>query len=165
MATRFFDTSALQHRYIDGEHSQTVRQIVSDKRYHCVIAEPTVLEIASAIANRCRRGRKRQERYVKADVLFFQDLAAKRLSVQNAGKREVIHARGLLRYAVLVKGRSLGGWDALIAACAREYALTAGEKVTLYTCDWRMYDILRKIGSYSKVLNLRYLGQPKNGGS
>ena len=164
MAIRFFDTSVLQHRYIDGEHSQRVRQIVSDTRQSCFIAEPTVLEIASAIGKRCRKGMLRKERYDRANVLFFQDLATKRLSVQKAGKREVIRARDLLRHAGLVKRRNLSGWDALVAVCARECALSAGEKLTLYTCDWTLFDILRKIDSYSKVLDLRYFGEPKNGG-
>jgi rRNA maturation endonuclease Nob1 len=161
MATYFFDTSALQHRYIPAKYSQRVRRIIADGSNQCFIAEFTVLEIASAIANRCRQGEMRHARYDSADHRFWIDIAEGRLQIRAAGTREIVRARNLVRYAQLLKRRKLTSADALIAVAALELALERKEKIIFYTSDWNMFDILNNVNAFKVGLSMQFLGVPK----
>ena len=70
----FFDTSALQHRYIDGPKARGIRRIISLTRNSCHISDVTVLEIASAIGRHCRRSRLAIREYVRLDQEFWKDV-------------------------------------------------------------------------------------------
>ncbi|HEX8634117.1 MAG TPA: type II toxin-antitoxin system VapC family toxin [Pyrinomonadaceae bacterium] len=161
MPTYFFDTSALQHRYFDSDYSKRVRYIISNTKNDCFIADLTILEIASAIGNRCRQGYLRNERYDEADKKFWTDVSTGRLTTRITTPREVVRARDLLRYAGIIKRRKLGSADALIAVCALELALELKERVIFYTGDWGLYSIIRDIDAYNLTLRLRFLGIPK----
>jgi hypothetical protein len=161
MGTYFFDTSALQHRYIPAKYSQRVNRIVADQSNECFIAEFTVLETASAIANRCRQGELRHSRYDSADHRFWIDIAEGRLQIRAAGTREIVRARNLVRYAQLLKRRKLTSADALIAVSALELALERKEKIIFYMSDWNMFDILSSINAFTVGLSLQFLGAPK----
>jgi predicted nucleic acid-binding protein len=161
MATYFFDTSALQHRYIPAKYSQRVRRIIADRSNECFIAEFTVLEIASAIANRCRQGDMRHARYDLADHRFWIDIAEGYLQIRAAGTREIVRARNLVRYAQLLKRRKLTSADALIAVSALELALERQEKIIFYVSDWNMFDILSNVNAFKVGLNMQFLGNSK----
>lgn len=168
MPIYFFDTSALQHRYFDSTYSRTVRRIVSSSRSECFISDITVLEIAGALAKICRRRSQDTKdydgvkNYDKADQEFWKDVSTAKLKVHPTTNRDVVAARNLLRFAGLFKNRDLGSADALIAVCSREFALERRRKVIFYTSDWKQYDICRKLGAFTAVLKLRFLGTPKN---
>jgi predicted nucleic acid-binding protein len=161
MAAYFLDTSALQHRYIPSAHSRRIRRVISDTSNQCVIAEFTVLELASAIANRCRQGQMRRERYDLADHRFWSDIAEGRLQVRSAGIRENVRARNLIRYAQLLKRRKLTSADALIAVSALELALELKEKIIFYVSDWNMFDILSNVNAFKVALSMQFIGVPK----
>jgi predicted nucleic acid-binding protein len=161
MAIYFFDTSALQHRYVQGIYSSTVRRLISHSRNECYIADVTVLEIASALGKQCRQGTLRHERYDKADHSFWEDIHAGKLRVCKATPSEILRARNLLRFAGIIKKRNLGSSDALIAVCCLELALEHKKNIVFCTSDWTLYDILRQIDAYTAALSLHFFGIPK----
>lgn len=162
MPVYFFDTSALQHRYLDGPYSKRIRRIISTDSNECVIADVTILEIASGLGKRCRQGNFRYQRYDQADDRFWKDIAGGNLIVRETSQRDVMRARNLLRYAGVLKRRNLGSADALIAVSCLEFALERGEKIIFYTSDWTQYDILKQIDAFNAALTLRLAGKPKN---
>lgn len=161
MPTYFFDTSALQHRYMDGVYSRRVRRIISGKNNYCFIADLTVLEIASALASQCRTRELTHKNYDRADNKFWGDISAEFLLTRKASDRDIMRARYLLRFAGVIRKRKLGSVDALIAVSALELALERKERIIFYTSDWTQFDILRQIDAYASVLRLRFVGIPK----
>ena len=161
MPVYFFDSSALQHRYMDGPYSKRIRRIISTNSNECFIADVTVLEIASALGRRCRQGNFRYQRYDQADDRFWKDIEEGNLIVRETTQRDVMRARNLLRYAGVLKRRNLGSADALVAVSCLELALERGETIIFYTSDWTQYDILKHIDAFTAVLTLRLAGVPK----
>jgi predicted nucleic acid-binding protein len=161
MPVYFFDTSALQHRYMDGPYSKRIRRIISTGSNECFIADITVLEIASALGNRCRQGNLRYQRYDQANDRFWEDIAEGRLIVRDTSQRDVMRARNLLRYAGVLKRRRLQSADALVAVTCLELALERGEAIIFYTSDWTLYDILSQIDAFNAALTLRLAGTPR----
>lgn len=163
MPIRFLDTSALKHRYTkNGDLTSRIRRIVSDKRYECYIADWTVVEIASALGDHCRGNNMGIQHFDKMNQKFFGDLASGRVKVRVTNSRGMLQARTLLRKGVSIR-RNVHTGDALLAACCRELALDAGERVTFYTSDWKLYKLLRDIDAYRSVMRLRFVGIAKEG--
>lgn len=138
-----------------------MNRIITNKSNECFISDFTVLEIASALANRCRQGEFRHARYDNADNRFWNDIAQDRITIRDTGNREILRARNLIRYAQLLKRRKLTSADALIAVCALEFALERQERIIFYTSDWNMFDILRQFDAFSSALLLQFVGKPK----
>ncbi|HKO61583.1 MAG TPA: type II toxin-antitoxin system VapC family toxin [Pyrinomonadaceae bacterium] len=161
MPIYFFDTSALQHRYIDGPYSKRIRRIISTGSNECFIADITVLEIASGLGRRCRQGNLRYQRYDQADDRFWKDVADGNLIVRATTQRDVMRARTLLRFAGVLRRRNLGSSDALIAVTCLELALERQKPIIFYTSDWTQFDVLRQIDAFNAVLTLRLAGTPK----
>jgi hypothetical protein len=161
MPVYFFDTSALQHRYIDGPYSKSIRRIISTDSNECFIADITILEIASGLGRRCRQGNLRYQRYDQADDRFWKDVADGKVIVRNTTQRDVMRARNLLRFAGVLRRRNLGSADALIAVSCLELALERRERIIFYTSDWTQFDVLRQIDAFNAVLTLRLAGIPK----
>lgn len=157
----FFDTSALQHRYVDSPKSRSIRKIISDKRNRCYISELTILEISSALALRCRKAKLTLKDYSKMDQSFWRDIHEQRLHVRPVTQRDMMKARHLLRYAGVELNRKLKSADALIAASALEDAYESGMKVTFCLEDWTLYDVVRNISAYRSALRFRYIGVDK----
>ena len=158
----FFDTSALQHRYIDGPKARGVRRIISGSRNHCYIAELSILEISSALARHCRKNALSPEEYARLDQRFWRDVFEKRLLVYTAAKRVYLRARDLLRYAGVDKRRNISSADALVAASCLEFALQEKQDVTFCLEDWGLFSVIRDISAYSKVLRFHYIGVDKS---
>lgn len=163
MACHFFDTAALQHVYVDGPYSQRVRRIISDRRGDNFIADVTVVEIASALARRCRAQNWDERRYDGFDMGFWGDVADGRVRVRGVTHQDTMRARHLIRFAGVVRRRNMGSTDALIAACCLDLALERRERIAFYTEDWTLYTILRDIDAFRSVLALRFLGPGKGG--
>lgn len=161
MPIYFFDTSALQHRYIDGPFSRQIRRIISTASNECFIADITILEIASGLGKRCRQGNLRYQRYDQADDHFWRDVADGKLIVRETTRRDVMRARNLLRFAGVLRRRNLGSADALISVSCLELALDRKEQIIFYTSDWTQYDVLRQINAFNAALTLRLAGVPK----
>jgi predicted nucleic acid-binding protein len=158
----FFDTSALQHRYIDGPKARGIRRSITESRNTCYISDFTVLEIASALGTHCRKNRLPVTAFQRLDQAFWKDIAAGKLRVRNATQRDFLRARQLLRYAGVEKKRNIKSADALIAASCLEFALETRQDVTFCLEDWTLYDVVRNITAYRKVLNFRYIGVDKS---
>lgn len=157
----FFDTSALQHRYVDGTKARRIRQIITDARNSCYICDLTILEIASALAAHCRRNNLRVTSYQKLDQGFWRDIYHEKLLVRNATQRDFLRARLLLRYAGVEKNKNIKSADALIAACCLEFALETKRDVTFCLEDWTLYHIIGDIKAYKQVLRFKYIGVDK----
>lgn len=159
MPSRFFlDTSAVQHLYVDGKASRRIRYLLGYQDAICHIADLTILEVASALANRCRQQATPVELYDKFDRLFFRDLAS-RLQVTYASTRHVDRARRLIRYSFFEKKRKLHSGDALIAVCCLELALDLREPVSFYLSDEKLFKTLREINAFRSAVNLRFVDQ------
>jgi PIN domain len=156
----FFDTSALQHRYMDGPESRTVRRIISDPRVICHIADWTVVEMASTLARRCRQAALSNREFDSLERQFFEDIATGRLRVRNTTSRDFTRARDLLRYAGIIKRRRLGSGDALIAACCLDMAYQEKCRVTFCTSDKPLHSILSDITAFTSALHLRFFQPP-----
>jgi len=158
----FFDTSALQHRYLDGPKARGVRRIISDSRNQCYIAELSILEISSALALHCRKNSLSLEHYAKLDQRFWKDVFNRRVLIYPVAKREYLRARDLLRYAGVDKKRNISSADALIAASCLEFALQSKQSVAFCLEDWGLFSVIRDISAYSKVLRFHYIGVDKS---
>jgi predicted nucleic acid-binding protein len=158
----FFDTSALQHRYIEGPKARGIRRTITDERNRCFISDLTILEIASAFGRHCRKNGLPITIYAKLDQAFWRDIQDGRLLVRNATQRDFLRARQLLRYAGVEKGKKIASADALIAASCLEFALETKEDVTFCVEDWPLYHVIRDIAAYSKVLRFRFIGVDKS---
>jgi hypothetical protein len=163
MPMHFLDSCALQHRYLDSPYSRRVRGLVSRKASECFISEWSVLEMSSAFANRLRRNNLTIVEFDLLNNQFLKDIAEDRLKVINMTSRDYIKARNLIRYTGVVKKRNLKSGDAMVATCCLALALERKEKVSFYTSDWTLYDVLRKLSAFSTRLNLVLLGVPKAG--
>ena len=163
MTCCFFDTSALQHRYITGPYSRRVRRIVSDRRGDSFIADVTILEIASTLARKCRKNNWDKRRYDSLDMDFWSDLANRRLKVRETTRSEIMRARHLIRFAGVVRRREIGSADALISATCLDLALEKKQRITFFTSDWTLYSILRDLDAFRSTLALRYLGLGRGG--
>jgi hypothetical protein len=156
----FFDTSALQHRYLDGPDSRSVRRIVSDQRVICYIADWTIVEMASALARRCRQAAFSLKEFDRLERHFYDDIAQGRLRVRATTSRDFTRARDLLRFAGIVKRRRLSSGDALIAACCLDLAYQEKERITFCTSDQPLHSILSDITAYTAALHLRFFRSP-----
>jgi predicted nucleic acid-binding protein len=122
-----------------------------------------VVEVASALAQVCRRNSWDVRVYDALDAKFFKDLQRQRILVQRVTAFDLWRARHLLRFAGVLKNRKLKSSDAIIAECCRELAMEKGERLVFYTADWKLYAILRDIQAYKSTMKLRYLGPGKGG--
>ena len=158
----FFDTSALQHRYIDGPKARGIRGIISRAANTCYIADWSILEISSALALHCRKNSLSLRQYRRLDQYFWQDIKDGRLRIRNTGQPEYLRARDLLRYAGVDKKKKIASADALIAAACLEFALRQTEKVTFCLEDWPLFSVLRDVSAYEKVLRFHFIGVVKS---
>lgn len=163
MPFNFFDTSALQHKYVAGPHSRRVRQLLSRGAGQSRIADSTVLEMASALATRCRGNGWSLKRFDQMHHEFLDDIAKDLVVVRPGGMREVQRAIHLIRFAGVVKKTGMKSGDALIAAGALEYALESQQIVNFYTSDWALYVCLRSLNAFRTTMNLFLVGSTKDG--
>lgn len=159
----FFDTSALQHRYIDGPKARGIRRIISSHKNKCYIADLSILEISGTLAKYCRKRKLSPFHYRRLDQAFWRDVNEGRLTVRDTRQREYLRARNLLRYAGVDKARDISSADALIAAACLEFALESTERVTFCVEDWKLYDIIRNVSAYRKVLLFHFIGTVRAG--
>lgn len=168
MPAYFLDTSALTLRYANDpcfpkSEWRRIRRIVSDVRWTIFISELSIVEVASAFAQVCRRNSWDVRTYDALDTRFLKDLRTSRVLVRHVTALDLMRAKHLLRYAGVLKKRKLESSDAIIAECCREVALEKGGQLIFYTADWTLYTILRDIDAYKSVMRLRYLGAGKGG--
>lgn len=163
MGENFFDTSALQHRYVNGIHSRRVRLLLGKTSAESRIADSTVLEMASTLAQRCRSHGWGLTTFDRLHYHFLDDIANEVLTVRTAGMKEVQRAVHLIRFAGVVKKRGLKTTDALIAAGALEYALEVQRTINFYTSDWPLYVCLRDLNAFRTTMNLFLVGSTKDG--
>lgn len=157
----FFDTSALQHRYLDGPKARGTRRIISSARNRCYIADISILEISSTIAKHCRKNKLSLKEYRRLDQAFWRDVDGGRVLIRGTRQREYLRARDLLRYAGVEKAKNIKSADALIAACALELALEDDERVTFCLEDWPLFHVIRDVSAYKKVLRFHFIGVDK----
>lgn len=160
---RFFDTCALLHKYVDGPHSARVRRLVGSSAHDCYISEWTVLEMVSALANRCRGLKHGVDVFDRWELMFFGDIATSRLAVRTFSQRDVLKARQLIRFAGVLRKRSLKSGDALVAASCLELALERRSTVTFYTSDWTLYSVIRDIEAFRSTLRMVFVGVTRDG--
>jgi hypothetical protein len=163
MPENFFDTSALQHRYVTGQHSRRVRQLLGRADARSRIADSTILEMASALATRCRGNGWGLKSFDRLHHQFLDDIANEVFVVRTAGMREVQRAVHLIRFAGVVKKKGLKSADALIATGALEYALEVQQTVNFYTSDWALYTCLRDLNAFRTTMNLFLVGSTRDG--
>jgi hypothetical protein len=159
----FFDTSALQHRYVSSPFSRLVRSVLSRRTNRCYILDISVLEIASALGKQCRVKKLGLEHYDRFTGQLFGDLGSERITVRQFGDREIVRARHLLRFAGVIKTRNLGSNDALIAASCLELSLELQKPVTFYLSDWGLFSVLQDLDAFKSALRLKFVGIPKAG--
>ena len=163
MAAKFFDTSALKHRYIGGVHSARISRLLNRAISNSYIADLTILEMGSALGGDCRAKKHTLKKYDHMDQRFLSDVANGLLTVRQTNQLNVLRARNLLRFAGVIKGRNLGSSDALIASCSLDLAHDLKERITFYTGDWTLYTILREIDAFRAAMTLEYVLPPKHG--
>lgn len=163
MAYRFFDTSALKHRYTGGTDSAKISRVVSNGKNRCYIADLTILEMPSALGGHCRAQNRSTREYDLMDHRFLSDIADGRLVVRPTNQISIVRARNLLRFAGIVKRRNLGSADALIASCCLDLAHELRKRVLFYTADWTLYSTLREVDAFRSAMTLQYILPPRAG--
>jgi hypothetical protein len=159
----FFDTCALQHRYIQSHYSRRVRVIVGRSTAECFICDWTVVEMASTFARHCRVVKAGAAHFDKLLLQFIQDIASGRLTVVSTPKRGLLRTQQLFRYAGVQKGRQLGTGDALVAVCAMELGHTYRERIRFMTSDWKLFDVARGLHAFQSVCRCELLGVTRDG--
>lgn len=163
MKDYFFDTCALQHRYIQSGYSRRVRLLISRGDTKCYISEWTVAEIGSTFASHCRKQRLRVAKFDTLIRQFLEDVALSRLTVVATPKRGFVRAQQLFRFAGVQKSLHLGTGDSLIAMCAMEVARMEQRRVHFMTSDWKLFNIIRGLDAFRSVCGCELLGQTKDG--
>jgi hypothetical protein len=123
-----------------------------------------MVEMASAMARRCRQGALTVKDFDSMSAAFIKDVADGRVQVRNMNKRDMRRARDLIRYAGMIRRRNLGSGDAIIATCCLDLALERREKLIFYTSDWGLFDTLRTINAFTSALTIQFLGVPRVAG-
>ena len=159
MTVYFFDTSAIQYRYLPGPKARSIRRICSDGRNVCHIAELTILEIASALGKRYRGQTITLREHRRAERAFWEDIRSGRLCVRPTQKKDILRARHLMAYAGVDLRRNITSVDALIAATAVECALETNARVALCLEDRGLYNAIKDIPVYRSALRFRYIGK------
>jgi hypothetical protein len=157
----FFDTSALQHRYIDSSKSRGIRKTIADHRNECYVATPTILEIASTFARHCRTNSLSRTDFRRLDIQFWSDIRNSVIRIRESRQRDFERALHLMAYAGVDLGRKITSFDALIAATSLDLALERSTRVTLCLEDWRLYDVIRRVSAYNSALRFRFIGTPR----
>ena len=157
----FFDTSALQHRYIDSGKSRGIRKTISDRRNECYVASPTILEIASTFARHCRSNALSRTDFQRLDLKFWRDIRSSLIRIREPRQRDFERALHLMAYAGVDLRRKITTFDALIAATSLDLALEHATRVTLWLEDWTLYDVIRRISAYNAALRFRFIGTPR----
>jgi len=162
MVHSFFDTSALKHRYITSPYSAKINRIIGNRRVKSYIAEVTILEMPSALGGFCRKERKSVAQYDLMDLRFLQDIAERRFTVRAThNKLDVLRARNLLRFGGMIRLRSMGSADALIATCTLDLAHELKQRIRFYTADWTLYSTLLQVDAYTAAMDIQYLLPPR----
>lgn len=164
----FLDTSALIHRYLDCPSSRKIRTIVSRQDTKCFIAELTVLEMSSAIARRLRRDQTSarttdlasNRKFDRLESKFFRDISLGLIEVYPLAYTHYSRARGLLRYAGVVRNRRITTVDALIASAALDLAFRERERINFCTSDKPLFTIIQSVNAFTSALNLRFFDPP-----
>lgn len=159
----FFDTSALQHRYIDTPKSRGVRRTISDSRNECFASSITVLEISSTFALHCRKNHLTRTDFKRFDRLFWHDVERGALQLREPRQREYRKALHLLEYAGVDLRRNIKSADALIAASCLELALEKSTRVKFCLEDWTLFDITSGLSAYKFAIQFRYIGTRRKG--
>lgn len=157
MSARFFDTSAVKHRYIKSAISARIKRAISDARHEIYVSELTVVELATAFADDCIARKVGHAEYDRLYRRFFRDLAEKRIQVRSVTQRDFENARHLLRFAKVIHGRHLKSADAIISESCRELAYELKFPVTFYLCDEKLNKTLSGINAYSTAVRLRFI--------
>lgn len=157
----FFDTSALQHRYIDTPKSRRVRRVISDARAMSYVSTVTILEIASTFGRHCRSNGLSRVDYRRLDRAFWKDIRNETLQLREPRQREYLKALHLLQYAGVDLKRRITSFDALIAASCLELALELSVKVKFYLDDAPLYDVIHRLSAYRSAIDFRFIGTPR----
>jgi hypothetical protein len=116
----------------------------------------------SALGGYCRKEKIPIAQYDRMDHRFMQDIADGRFIVRPANNRlYVLRARNLLRFGGMVRQRSMGSGDALIATCALDLAHELKERVRFYTADWTLYSTLLLIDAFTSNMDINYVLPPR----
>jgi predicted nucleic acid-binding protein len=163
MSEYFFDTSALQHRYLTSTYSRRVKLIISRSDSRCYISEWTVAEMASTFARHCRRQRLTVANFDALLKRFLADIATNRLTVVATPKRGFLRTQQLFRFAGVKQALHLATGDCLIAMCAMEIAHQNQERLRFMTSDWKLFNIIRGLDAFVSVCDCELLGDTKDG--
>jgi hypothetical protein len=96
------------------------------------------------------------------DYRFLEDVAKKRFIVRSTdNKLNVLRARNLLRFGGMIRLRSMGSGDALIAMCALDLAHELKDRIRFYTADWTLYSTLLLVDAFTAAMDIQYLLPPR----
>jgi predicted nucleic acid-binding protein len=154
----FFDTSALQHRYINSGKSRSIRRTISDRRNENYVAGATIIEIASTFARHCRSNHLSRKDYQRLDLRFWRDVQNSTIRIRESRQRDFERALHLIAYAGVDLKRKITSFDALIAATCLDLALERSTRVTFCIEDWKLYDVIRRVSAYSSALAFKFIG-------
>jgi predicted nucleic acid-binding protein len=153
-----FDTSALKWAYLDGTRNcRRCRYIISRARGDAYVAEITVIEIVSALANLVREHRIAAPQFAKANFMFLRDVAERRIVVVPFPTSEFVACRDLLTFVGLHAARSLKTQDAMVAYTARRMAIEENQVVRLFTSDQRLAAVVRDLPVFKGLVKAEYL--------
>ncbi len=159
----FIDTCALKHKYIVGNHTYRMRQVVSPRHAPVYIAEISMVEMISAMADHCIEKKLGLADFEALKNEFETDIDEGLIEIVPIKRDDLLRAQHLLQLAKFENQLHLKTQDALVAVTCRELALRVRKRVVFYTKDWKFYRSLYSLAPYRAALKLRFLGKGRGG--
>lgn len=156
MSNYYIDTCALKWRYLNGNPTPDVNQLMDNPNASVTTSELTILEWSSALASSCRDGTIDYDLFKLNELALMTDIAVGKLLIFPM-TRAIERARYLIEYVGIHHGRALRTGDSIQVTTALNLSSTMHTGTTFVTCDETLSNIIRDIGEFRPQLDSLYL--------
>jgi len=154
----YIDTCALKWRYLNGNPTTAVNQLMDNPNASVATSELTILEWSHALATTCRVGEIDFDLFKHNELALMGDVAAGALVILPMA-RTIERARYLIEYVGIHHSRALTTGDSIQLTTALDVSATAGQLTTFVTCDAKLSRIVQDIRDFRPHLDSLYLPQ------
>ncbi len=152
----YIDTCALKWRYLDGNPTSAVSQLMDDPNTSVATSELTILEWSSALGCAYREHSIDLQRFKSNELALMTDIAAGNLLIVPM-IRGIERARYLIEYVGIHHGRALRTGDSIQLTTALEVSATMRQATTFVTCDRKLARIVDDISAIQPYLDSLFL--------
>jgi hypothetical protein len=153
----YIDTCSLQWRYLSGNPSAQIDNLLDNEDNTVVTAELTILEWSSALARAYRRGSIDRDTFKRNEVALMTDIFIGKLEVLPPVPRTIERARYLIEYVGVENRLNLSSGDSIQLIYALDVASRTADKLTFITSNHPLSNIVESISDIRQQLDLLYL--------